>query len=85
MFLKFSGSSEWEGTEQFDFAWLEKVGPGEVANPIYIHLHAAPGQIKHTFPPIDRCCRKPPPEFTYDGIDNVNIINPQIIKTICYL
>ena len=65
------GTSEWEGTEQFDFAWLEKVGPVEEANPIYIHLHPASGQISHTLPPIDRCCKLPPLGFTFDGIDEV--------------
>ena len=65
----FSDSSEWEGTELFDFAWLKKVGPGEDASPIYIHLHPAAGLIRHTFPPIDRCCKLPPPSFTFDGND----------------
>ena len=66
-----SDTSEWEGTERFDFAWLEKVSPGEDANPIYISVHSPSGQIKHTLPPLDRCCKLPPPGFTFDGIDEV--------------
>jgi len=66
-------SGKWEGLENFDFAWLEKVGPDLGTTPIFIHLNPAPGQIKHSFPPVDRCCKLPPPGFTFDGIDEVCI------------
>jgi hypothetical protein len=66
-------SGEWEGVENFDFAWLEKVGPDQDTTPLYINLNPSPGQIKHSFPPVDRCCKLPPPGFTFDGIDEVSI------------
>lgn len=57
--------------ETFDFAWLEKAEDGEQVNPIYIKVHPDPERMKHSFPPVNRCCKRPPPGFTFDGIDEV--------------
>ena len=65
-------SGEWEGVEAFDFAWLEKVGPDEEADPVYINLRPGSGLIRHSHPPVDRCCKFAPKGFTYNGIDEVS-------------
>jgi hypothetical protein len=69
--LDASESGEWEGLENFDFSWLQKVRSDMKSSPIYINLNPDPGQIQHTFPPVDRCCKQPPAGFTFDDIDEV--------------